>query len=1421
MFEVEVGGPTTLRCADNSAKWLSVAPDNLGTAGKHLVQLLCDAKSIGPDSIAIGNVDITTGTAKNTIWVTAHTLTAAPSKLVTGPLSLSVGKDQHICFTEAFIIGKSRFLSHLNAGTMADRQAIILKEPSGWVLFQPWITPSPTLLNGYPLGLGGRALLQDGDTIHAGNLDLVACNQGPNIYSISKSALNLGTLGGPIPDSTFRIQCNNSSKEKVRLVANVPWIEVSPSEVELKKGESKDILVRLTAEAGKLPPAVYRERGAILTIGRTEIWSLDVVLDVQLATVLPEVAGPLKFGVVKDWTQAQASVMVSNKGRKDWNPTIRPSVNWLAFPGTNLHVPGGASIILLAKLNENVEGLPSLGAQSSTVTLEGDGVSLPITVLADLQLEVVKPVLVTPLADFGAVDDWEQATPKTIIIKNDGSTEWQATVRSKVPWIDVPDGPITVAAHGQRSLLVKINNQITPGDFDIVDGISVSGMGKTVSVRAKIALKPPTAVLEVFPAEVDLGRFDDWHPVQRRIDIRNRGNAEWIGEIRCLVPWLKLDPSIQKVRCAPKSSITLSLAVTEVIPPGKQENIHALALDGPGGPYMVQVRADYQPTPKLQLSTQALDFGKVSAADSSSVLKVIIRNDGLQVDTVTARTALPWLEVSPPKVTVPARSEAEIEFRLLPGANELPPGGVRERAGVTLAATSLTQDLEVMLTMSEYDLILDRTELLFNVTRSSDLTASIQTIKVSNNSLRPYHGHVRTRVKWLQSSRTELNIPAGGISDIGLRLTDDVWSLGTGSQFFGGVVAFENSTITLGARVQYKEGPPAEARASLEVDPNPLDFGTVNGGRAATSRQLRLRSGQDWKATLQTHDTWFEPVLAEVSGEGGKWATAQLRLTDQAFREPAGTYWGGLTVQWTGGSEEVPVKFQKGEPQVALSWDPPTLKMSCNPLVDAHLAVSVRVSNDSAVAADVLLQASASFLQVNPTTIHCSPNGSATFEVSLTPDAKSLSDGRYEAEVSLRSGSSYREHIPVSLDLKRVEPPKVVVEEPQFISFGDVDSDSWSEDKQQSISIRNPGPVPVTLTVTIHKANRWLEAPPELTIPAKSIRALQVNLKASAGKMALGRNEGTIELLGSGDPKQIHVWVNYVQAHARRIENAQPIDDDFFGYQHPRANNHSSNSRPLLPQLEVPSAPVLFEARPRAEWRLVAAQRVRVTNTGRGTWEGLIETRAEWLKASPASLKLTSGESQEIEVRLKPPSLLLTGTTSVPVYDEPNAIIIHNSRDSYAIHVCVGVQPSTSGQSPVAAKARPEISTNEPDTTKPPVPVGVERPISNKPPDAVAVAPMQLDFGKVSDWTEVEPLQINITNGTASQIAVEVQTARWLSALQGKRLTCPAHETLTFQVCLRRPGLVRPERGELIDSRGVTLRAGEQEFAISVHVETI
>ena len=1267
-MEVEVAGVSNINCV---GKWLNVHPPQLSRGGKHLIQLYCDSKYWGTDVVAIGKIEIITGAKTQVFWVTAKVQSAIPSKLVKEKIALSLGK-QRLRFAKGFLLGKNKFPGVRGADTMADRQAFLLKEPSGtWAVFQPWRTISPTLVNGNELAWGQRFLLKEGDTIRAGKLDLkVEKFPTEGDYSVNKGVIDFGTTGSLATDTNFQVRNNGSRVATTKFVSTVPWITVRPAETDIKRKDIIDVQSSVTREVNSLSEGKHMERGAILVIGKKETLYLDAGIEVLPRPAIdPKVSGDFNFGVVTDWQKASSQVTVTNQGTQEWKPAVKADQDWLSPDKPSLNIPPGQSTVLKLHLNQKVEPLGPKNNLAGQVTLDGDGTSEDIKVKAQLNLAVSKPVTETTLLDFGELDEWAQANPGTLVVRNDGDKDWLATIRTNADWLDIPEKTFTIPAKKRKSLIVKLNGNIPVGIHTVKNAIVIDGDGHSLSVQADVTLKEPSAIIRIFPQTLDFGEFSRWESAPpQSTTIQNKGAVEWIGTINCKVPWLDITPSGKDIHCAPKSDSVLTLKINDKIPEGTLDLPDTITLDGLKESFKIQVRARFTPQPQIRCSTRSLDFGEVNNSKSAQKKSITFFNDGNKdgMVTISPNDSVLWVAVNERSLKVPQGGQAKLEVYLAEPLDRLPAGYYKEPDAIILTG-DISGHIQVSVALPDFQLDANPKKISFSIEEKK--SSGKQIVKIRNIGPRDWNGTVKAQVPWLSVEPAQLDIKVGGQSDVSVQITDTVFGSETD---ISDAIVFEGIPLTVDiyAKVQREDD------LSARFDPPRLDFEPIEEVAGSQQLSLGILVDQDWDAPVHASEDWFEASVDRISCRAGKQVSIKIHLTDKAQDLTTGIHWGNLHI----GPFQIPARLEKAETFFDVVVNPSESAFVIEPGGNIDQSQTIEVINKNDKAWDVSVEATESWLSA-PSPFQLPPSGKIELDIGLSQQTLSLSEGSYRGEIILSAGDQVGASHQVNL---RVGEPQWAVEK-QFVFMGKVEKseDAWINHNPELIEINNLGNENLELVVKVNRGGEWLDVRDQLVLRPNRSQELRLSLKLGAWETCkLGRHKGEIELAQGAYRKHIMVDLQIIgpsapidrifgrgevvteevrqpksskteeirtgRAFDQAPDGEKPVEvaSDTKKYAKKKESQPVPSSKgkqtsnfgkiSKRTQTNVNVSPLVIDFGEIKDWKKAASHDIAIKNNGDQMVLIVASSPADWLKISPQSLTCPGeGFSKTIEVALK------------------------------------------------------------------------------------------------------------------------------------------------------------------------------------------
>ncbi|HET8913814.1 MAG TPA: carboxypeptidase regulatory-like domain-containing protein, partial [Ktedonobacteraceae bacterium] len=300
------------------------------------------------------------------------------------------------------------------------------------------------------------------------------------------------------------------------VTSNASWLTVSPTNGQLKSGESTNIAVWVNS--ANLSPKIYQGYVSIVTAKNTQ--SVPIILMVQpkpspstpIATVSPLT---LNFSAVQgqaDPPAQVASLVNSGGGSLYWhaNATFSSSTanSWMAFsPGNGLVAPGQSGQITV-KLHTGGMTPGSYSAQLVIVGMDGQGqtasgspqiIAVHLTVVAPCTLSQASSSSLAFTATQGAGNPTSQTITTTAAGNCSWPLNWKATVDIGGSWLNVTQGIGSISAGGQGATLTITPNIIglTPGTYtghlsiNATDQSANHPEGSPVGTSVTLTVLPP------------------------------------------------------------------------------------------------------------------------------------------------------------------------------------------------------------------------------------------------------------------------------------------------------------------------------------------------------------------------------------------------------------------------------------------------------------------------------------------------------------------------------------------------------------------------------------------------------------------------------------------------------------------------------------------------------------------------------------------------------------------------------------------------------------------------------------------------------------------------------------------------------------------------------------------------------------------
>jgi hypothetical protein len=708
---IEVPGPASIR---GELSDLCVEPGKVDAAGQHLLRIGIPGDKLLRDTMLAGQLVVESSGETRSVWIIGRVLEDEFKAWVRDKIILVGQSGRKFGFDLGVLLGKEQLKGESGADRIAEKQAYIMKEPSGvWSLIQPLPVSHPTRVNDQTIGVGQRVLLKGGEMIEVGPLKLIVEAQKTDLPITVDGSVDFGKLSARAtatpPVITVR---NNQGRQKWEgtLRSTVPWIQVPQPQVVCQGGKTVQVAVQLGTCPSSLPRQQINYTGALMLEGAKETWFISAQLAVDVEEGLEVEPSALDFGRVSDPAMvAPQRLRLRNTGRTDWQGAVQVAVPWLAVDRTSLQCAAGAEMTLEVRLTDQVMALPE-GANAIAKAFEIDGQGLSVPVAARLHFDKPKVQLdVQPRSlDWDKVIDWRAAKPQTILLRNTGTKDWQGKAESKVPWLEVTPVTLQCPVQGKATLTVRLTDQfqsLVVGEQKAPAAVRIEGEGLSFSFLARLVVEAPE--IEPDTTLIDLVLDDRSALPHYALHLRNRGSQDWRGVVKSTLRWLVVSPT--DVTCPAGGEVLIDVTLGPDVSIFKRARTvrvdNAIRIEGQGQPLLVGARLEIkEPAPpgsipvpppppvsppvtptkddvkppkdvvKPPVTELVVDFGAVSNWSGALPMREIrLTNSQPQVMNGTVRSTLPWLAVTPASFSCPPGQEVILTVRLTNQAAGLRP----------------------------------------------------------------------------------------------------------------------------------------------------------------------------------------------------------------------------------------------------------------------------------------------------------------------------------------------------------------------------------------------------------------------------------------------------------------------------------------------------------------------------------------------------------------------------------------------------------------------------------------------------------------------------------------------------------------------------------------------------------------------------
>ncbi len=514
-------------------------------------------------------------------------------------------------------------------------------------------------------------------------------------------------------------------------------------------------------------------------------------------------------------------------------------------------------------------------------------------------------------------------------VRNAGGDELLFRLASQVPWLKAPNKQVTLAADKQARVVLSLDPAAMRSDrVSEPQALLVESNVGRQWIGAAIQIKT-APLLRVEPMVLDFGQLEMGQAPAITLTVSNDGRERLEGQIAPRVAWLEAKPAAIRLPAAASGTLTVRV-LADRLPAGPQDVSDALVVDSNGGQATIAARA-WQPNPRLELAG-ALDFGAATAG-SVEARELIVRNIGDGALTGTARTLVPWLQVTPENIFCAAGSECRLYITA--DTTGLADGPVQIPQALRIQTNGGAATLSARLQVSAPRLSLEPATLEFGqVTLGQTATRDMA---VRNTGSAPLEASIVTVLDWIQPSSNIALVAPGESQNVTVAV--DTARLGEGGR------------LEIPAAVRVASGSDIQAvglsivvlQPLLAAEPAFVDFGYLDPLTPGQQEiVLRNEGTGDLAWHAQSDAEWLE--VQPTSGRCEEGTTAAIRLRAYALGLEAGKQQasGTLAITSDAGRIKVPLRVALAAPRLELDRTFVDLGISVN---RTNVSASVRIFN--------------------------------------------------------------------------------------------------------------------------------------------------------------------------------------------------------------------------------------------------------------------------------------------------------------------------------------------------------------------------------------------------------------------------------------------------------------------------------------------
>ncbi len=1054
------------------------------------------------------------------------------------------------------------------------------------------------------------------------------------------------------------------------------------------------------------------------------------------------------------------------------------------------------------------------------------------------------PVTVDGLVDFGKLSSGHSKMAVIKVKNNNRVKKWQGTLRSTVPWIQVPTSQVDCLGNQTTQVTVELGSGISNlplGEINYTGALILEGQKESWVISAKLNVDVEGG-LEVEPNKLDFGHVSDPNLIAPQLlRVRNTGTSDWQGTVQVVAPWIRVDET--SLHCPPGTETTLKVSLTDEVAnlsEGVNRIAEALKINGQGLSLTVPVEI-YFDKPKVQLDVQPkeINWGQVGDWRGEQAKTILLRNTGTKNWQGRVISKVDWIEVEPANITCAAQAQTSITIRLTEQFQNLSIGKQRVPAAIRIEGEGIANAILVQADVRAPEIKPDTAWI--DLVTGDDANPPQYQLVLKNKGSQDWQGTVKA-IRWLDVSPVQVTCLAGGEATIEVSLGDKARIFKPGRKVeVADAIRIEGSglPVLVGVRLKIVErysGRPGQRTIQVpdpaKVKPTDkpvdkptqvdlvqappdltVDFGIISSGTdSLPSQEVSIQNTQPWpiNGTALSNVPWVDLTPSTFSCAPGKEVILTAKLNSAAISLSTGKHdildaliirSGGKILQGRAILQILTSDEKVSEPQVEEQVENSPLEMNFGQVDNWSEPLpmrEIRLHNSRSETMSGSVTSTLPWLTATPTRFSCPPGQDVILSAKLTLQGKKLRPKVYNVADALIIESNNQKHL-VRVQLEIITPSssrRSVL----------VSKESGLEQKR---SKQGEKPSASDLGINFGIISDWSGKMPVEKVRINNSRKQEVHgtIQSTLPWLAVSPTS-----YSCAPGQEIMLTVKLTKAATRlrpkRYDVADALIIESNGERRPiraqleiaRQGTHSRKERSDQGKTTVnnftsSSAGLFVDFGTVSEWTdPLPTQEVHLTNSQPWIMKGVVQSTVPWLRVTPTKFSCASGQEVALTVSLASQAKALQAKT----YDIADALVIDSGSKKHLVRAKIKINPPDKrvGKTPPKAKQKTRARR-----------VGL-----------LKVEPESIDFKEVKKWRDSLPMrEVKVINGRKTAWKGRVKsTVPWLE-VSPTEVKCAAGESVSLQIRLTKHGANMRSRSYSA-SDAIIIEGSKKTFLIKVAV---